>query len=246
MTAAELDIACLQRKNAPMCTRYISPEDREVEDFWRIGARTREGWVRDMRPLYMGPFIRRMSDGANELVVGQWGLIPPGCKEHIPKNKDGKRLSTSNARGEEVHWKLGYRDAWKKGQRCIIPASSFFEPNWESGVHIPWRFKRADGALWGLAGIWNVWIDPQTGEWWESYSMMTLNADAHPLMSRLHKPVVDPKTKIALPLAHQDKRSVIPLEAHEFELWLAGTVEEAKTLLKLTPVEVFDAGPIVA
>jgi hypothetical protein len=28
--------------------------------------------------------------------------------------------------------------------------------------------------------------------------------------------------------------------------WLAGTVEEAKKLLKLTPVEVFDAGPIFA
>jgi hypothetical protein len=50
--AAELDIACLQRKNPPMCTRYISPEEREIEDFWRIGARTREGLVRDMRPLY--------------------------------------------------------------------------------------------------------------------------------------------------------------------------------------------------
>jgi putative SOS response-associated peptidase YedK len=139
-----------------------------------------------------------------------------------------------------VHWKLGYRDAWNKGQRCIIPARSFFEPNWESGVHIPWQFQRADGALWGLAGIWNVWIDQVTGERWESYSTMTLNADAHPLMRRMHKP--DPK----LPPDKQDKRSVIPLEVHEFDLWLAGTVEEAKTLLKLPPVQLFDARPALA
>ena len=36
------------------------------------------------------------------------------------------------------------------------------------------------------------------------------------------------------------------LEVHEFDLWLAGTVDEAKTLLKLAPVEVFDAGPAPA
>jgi hypothetical protein len=30
----------------------------------------------------------------------------------------------------------------------------------------------------------------------------------------------------------------------DVDLWLAGTVEEAKTLLKLAPVEEFDAGPM--
>ena len=81
------------------------------------------------------------------------------------------------------------------------------------------------------------WTGKATGEIHESYTMLTLNADAHPLMSRMHKP--DPK----LAPDKQDKRSVIPLEVHEFDIWLAGTVEEAKTLLKLASVEVFDAGP---
>lgn len=227
-----------------MCTRYISPEDREIEAQWHIGARTRQGWVRDMRPLYKGPFIRRMADGANELVVGQWGFIPPGSKEHIPKGKDGKRLSTSNARGEEVHWKQSYREAWAKGQRCIIPAQLFVEPNWETGVHVPWQFRRADGTLWGLAGIWNTWVHPETGEVWDSYSMLTVNANAHPLMRRMHKPVVDPKTKVPLPPEKQDKRSVVVLEPSEFELWLSGAVEEAKSLCKLAPVEIFNAVPL--
>jgi hypothetical protein len=33
------------------------------------------------------------------------------------------------------------------------------------------------------------------------------------------------------------------LEVHKFDLWLTGTVEQAKQLLKLAPVEIFDAGP---
>ena len=68
--------------------------------------------------------------------------------------------------------------------------------------------------------------------------MLTINADAHPLMRRMHRP--DPK----LPAGQQDKRSVIPIEMGDVGLWLAGTVEEASKLLQLAPVERFDAGPV--
>lgn len=57
------------------------------------------------------------------------------------------------------------------------------------------------------------------------------------LMKRMHKP--DPKA----PADAQDKRSVIPIEAGDVDTWLAGTVEEASTLLRLATVELFDAGP---
>jgi hypothetical protein len=52
--------------------------------------------------------------------------------------------------------------------------------------------------------------------------MLTLNADAHPLMCRMHKP--DPK----LGADQQDKRSLVLLEPSAFDQWLAGTVEEAR------------------
>jgi hypothetical protein len=67
--------------------------------------------------------------------------------------------------------------------------------------------------------------------------MLTINADAHPLMRRMHKP--DPK----LGPDQQDKRSIIPIESVNVEQWLMGSVAEAKELLKLAPVDVFDAGP---
>lgn len=78
----------------------------------------------------------------------------------------------------------------------------------------------------------------------ESYTMLTLNADHHPLMNRMHKPERDPATKEVLPPEKQDKRSVIPIERGDVDQWLAGTVEEAQQLLRLAPVEAFAAGPI--
>jgi len=39
---------------------------------------------------------------------------------------------------------------------------------------------------------------------------------------------------------------VIPIDAGDVEQWLRGTVDEAQSLLRLAPVETFDAGPVSA
>jgi putative SOS response-associated peptidase YedK len=147
--------------------------------------------------------------------------------------------STNNARFEEIAAKASFKQSWQYGKRCIIPAVSFDEPNWESGRNVWWRFRRADGAPWGLAGLWNTWTDMASGEVVESYTMLTLNADAHPLMSRMHKP--DPK----LGPDQQDKRSVVPIELVDVDQWLHGTIEQAAGLVRLASAEVFDAGPVL-
>jgi putative SOS response-associated peptidase YedK len=68
--------------------------------------------------------------------------------------------------------------------------------------------------------------------------MLTQNADEHPIMRRMHKP--DPK----LAPEQQDKRSVVAIEAEDFDQWLKGTVEDAARLIRLTPAEVFNARPV--
>ncbi|ARU04724.1 DUF159 family protein [Comamonas serinivorans] len=216
-----------------MCNRYIAPSDQDIQQYWRVNGAVSSS-ATGVFPRSPGPFIRRAIEDASysrELVVGQWGLIPWFAKERKLK------YSTNNARSEELLSKASYKDPWRRGQRCIIPATSFDEPNWETGKNVWWTFQRADGDPWGLAGLWNRWHDPETDEMVESYTMLTINADAHPLMSRMHKP--DPK----LGPDQQDKRSVIPIELSDVDLWLSGTVAEASELLRLAPVEVFDARP---
>ncbi len=215
-----------------MCTRYISPEAGDIERHWHVGARNAPPWVRDVFPRYLAPFIRAARHRATlerELVVGQWALVPWFAK--TPKLP----YPTCNARSEEMAGKASYKLPWARGQRCIIPAHAFYEPNWQSGRHVPWIFRRADGAPWGLAGLWNTWIDKETGEVVESYTMLTLNADDHPLMNRMHRP--DPKR----PPDQQDKRSVVPIEAEDVDTWLSAPPTEAAKLLKLAPVETFAA-----
>ena len=67
--------------------------------------------------------------------------------------------------------------------------------------------------------------------------MPTMKADRHPLMSRMHKP--DP----AFGPDAQDKRSVVALEFDDIDRWLLGSSEEAREIIRLTPVESYIAGP---
>lgn len=185
-----------------------------------------------MYPRAQGPFIRpdRVDPGQGvELVVGQWGLIPHFAQS--PK----LTYSTCNARREEMATKASYRGPWARAQRCVIPAVSFDEPCWETGRNVWWSFRRADGALWKLAGLWATWMDPQTGEGHESFTMLTINADSHPVMCRMHKP--DPK----LSPGQQDKRSVVALADSDVGAWLYGTQQEARALLRPPPVEWIEA-----
>lgn len=219
-----------------MCNRYVAPDQADIERFWHIGRHNPWRGEVGVFPRSLGPFVRPVvgETGITELVVGQWGLIPWFAK--TPK----LTYSTNNARFEEIAAKASYKLAWQRGQRCIIPAVSFDEPCWESGRNVWWRFRRKDGAPWGLAGLWNAWTDKETGEIVESYTMLTINADDHPVMSRMHKP--DPK----LPSDRQDKRSVVAIEAADVAAWLRGTNEEASKLVVPPSVGVLEGVPEVA
>lgn len=219
-----------------MCNRYVAPDQADIERFWHIGRHNPWRGEVEVFPRSLGPFVRPVvgRSGVSELIVGQWGLIPWFAKTAK------LTYATNNARCEEIAAKASYKMAWQRGQRCIIPAASFDEPCWESGRNVWWRFRRRDGAPWGLAGLWNAWTDKETGEIVESYTMLTINADAHPVMSRMHKP--DPK----LPPDRQDKRSVVAIETAHVETWLRGTRDEASKLMAPPAVEVLDGKPAVA
>lgn len=215
-----------------MCNRYVSPTEAEIERAWHVGRRQPGRWWDEVVvPRRRGVFIRQ-GDGSQQLVSGQWGLIPSFAKTSQLK------YSTNNARSEELADKPSYRQPWARGQRCIIPAQSFDEPCWETGRNVWWRFRRADGQPWGLAGLWNTWTDSGSGEILESYTMLTINADDHPLMRRMHKPKPD------RPAGEQDKRSVIAIQPADVQTWLAGTLEDARELLCPPPMEVIRAEPL--
>lgn len=217
-----------------MCNRYVTPDEAEMARYWQVDNANPWRGQQEVFPRGAGPFVRagsRTHEHARELVVGRWGLIPWFAKT------SKLTYSTNNARFEGIQTKASFKRAWAQGQRCIIPARSFDEPCWETGRNVWWRFRRADGAPWGLAGLWNEWMDPESGEILQTYTMLTINADGHPLMSRMHKP--DP----TLSPDEQDKRSVVSIELADVDQWLHGSIEDIAGLVRPPPVEVIEAAP---
>jgi putative SOS response-associated peptidase YedK len=208
-----------------MCAHYepaIKPERLklhfDVSDV-PLGLKT------DLWPGYHGPFIRKhefadVGDDAvpfRELMVGSFGLIPHWSKDATIARR------TYNARSETVHEKPSYRDAWRLGRHCIIPAEAFFEPDWRTGKAVPTRIARADGKPMGIAGIWTGWRSP-TGEIIRSFTMLTVNADDHQFMRQYHKPT-------------DEKRMVVVLYEHDYDAWLTAPAQDSRDFLKQYPAE---------
>jgi putative SOS response-associated peptidase YedK len=151
-------------------------------------------------------------------------LLPGFAKEL----KFGVR--TYNARSETVHELASFKNAWAKARHCVIPAEAIYEPDWRSGKFVPTRVTRTDGEALGVAGLWQSWKSP-AGEWLNSFTMLTINADAHPIFKELHRP--DPKRPPEL----QDKRMVVILNEDSYQAWLDAPTDRSREFLVQYPAD---------
>ena len=55
--------------------------------------------------------------------------------------------SNFNARTEGIDKNFTFGPAWQRGQRCIVPAVAFYEPDGRTGKAEATRFIRADRQL---------------------------------------------------------------------------------------------------
>ena len=115
-----------------MCNQYAPPGPELVAEYFQTNL-PHEPYKSGIGPWGRAPFVRAVADG-REAVVGQWALIADGAKEA----KSSARIMTNNARSESLASRPTFRGPWARRQRCLIPADSFLEPNWESGKNEWW------------------------------------------------------------------------------------------------------------
>lgn len=236
-----------------MCNLYQMTPKNDLQTFIRQQVEDFDlpdfDATRPVGPFGTGLLLRLVSNRMTGS-LGQWGMIRPGQFGRIDyvqsKVTPGKRppaprpRSTNNARIEGIETKPTFAHAWNVGQRCLVPAVWYAEPNWETGRNIWWHIKRADSAPWFLAGLWSEWTDPETGEVVPNFAVITRNCTGHPFLGRLHKPELDPKTKRPIPPEKEDKRSLVHINPVNWTKWLTGSQDEARQLLILQPSDVFD------
>jgi len=118
---------------------------------------------------------------AEGLSLFDWGLIPSWVKDQETANDISSK--TLNAVGETVFEKPSFRKSIAS-RRCLFPVSGFYEWREFKGVKYPYYIQLAESDYFSLGSLYDTWINPQTGEIKNTFSIIT--TPANPLMEKIH------------------------------------------------------------
>lgn len=121
------------------------------------------------------------NDKQDYIQLYNWGLIPHWVKSE----EQAKDIATKtfNARSETAHQKPSFRDAFKT-QRCLVLADGFFEWKTEGKIKTPHHIYLKEHEPFAFAGIYNSWVNKETGEIQNTFSILT--QEANPYMAEIH------------------------------------------------------------
>ena len=191
-----------------MCGRFanaLPPPDTWSDDAW---LRLMPQWPDELFKRYnvspssqIGAFVE---DACHAM---RWGLVPSWSKECSSK------YATFTARIESVEEKPAFRNAWRKNQKCLIPALGYYEWRNEEGGKQPYFVTAKGNTPDGrqplvFAGLWDEC--KIAGEPLKSCSIIT--------------------TESKSPLKELHARMPVMLSAEGARQWLA-TSEDKEVLL---------------
>ncbi|MFC5459330.1 SOS response-associated peptidase [Massilia niabensis] len=201
-----------------MCVNYRPPTP---EQFGTLGAFSDLPadwrWPEETWKDYAAPILRAGPGGRPQACLASYGMVP---RRQIPP--EIKPFDTMNARAESLGERRSFAPAWRRLQLCAVPMAWFYEPCYETGRAVRHAIGMADESLFFVAGLWRDWPDAH-GTIQSSFTQITINADEHPLMRRMHKP-------------EDEKRSLVILPRDQVDDWLACTdIELARSYLAHYP-----------
>jgi putative SOS response-associated peptidase YedK len=132
-----------------MCNLYsLTPKEDDVGCYFRVSHNRRATFkpVNAIFPRHVAPVVRQSEDGEREIVLMSWGFL---------RLEKGTKPVT-NVRDDQIKTNPFWRDSFRK-RRCLVPASSFCEPNGDVKP-ATWHWFALKGEverpLFAFAGIW--------------------------------------------------------------------------------------------
>jgi putative SOS response-associated peptidase YedK len=188
-----------------MCGRFVRKiKLQEAMEFFK--AALLEG---ELAPSFniapRQPVAVIMEDGKRKIVPMQWGLIPHWAKDEKIAN------NLINARSETIAEKPSFKNSFKKF-RCLIIADGFYEWQGTGKNKKPFYICRKDETPFGMAGLFDRWINPQ-GKTIPTCTIVTTEAN-----------------EIMKPIHH---RMPVIIEPENYDLWLNSHENDTAKLGKL-------------
>jgi len=160
-----------------MCGRYsLIQLPTELEVIWPEQIFDQWQPRYNLAPGQYAPLITQ--EAPNMIRFYVWGLIPYWAKDR----KIGYKLI--NARAETLWEKPAFRRA-ARNSRCLVLADGFYEWKKNTGKYKqPYRIGLKEEGIMTFAGITERWKDPQTGEYVNSFAIIT--TEPNELTAELH------------------------------------------------------------
>jgi putative SOS response-associated peptidase YedK len=164
-------------------------------------------------PNRMAPIVRTAPDGVRELVMARWGFPPPSIPGSKPRNPYLTNVRNTDSR----YWRTWLT---KPQHRCLVPATSFAEPDNNQGPRSIWTWFAQDDTrpLMFFAGIWREW-EGNRG------TKTAPNVGNHLVFSFLTTEASHDVAPV-----HSDATPVLLLTDDEQEMWMNAPVELALSL----------------
>ena len=153
-------------------------------------------------------------ENSSEISFMHWGFVPPSVTSKADKDKYWKMGWTLNARSEEIFTTRSFKNAITN-KRCLIPATGFYEWRELNGEKYPYLIlvksgeKFSEASPFCFAGVYNNWMDKETGEVIDSFAIIT--CEANNLLKKIH---VNRKR------TDQGGRMPVIVHPHEYDKWL--------------------------
>jgi putative SOS response-associated peptidase YedK len=182
-----------------MCVNFRPPDPEMLDAVMGVIINLHDTgfWKTETWKDYAAPIVRRGVDGGREGLLASYGMVP---RNRIPPGL--RPFDTMNARAETVGQLRSFSGAWKRTQLCLVPMTSFYEPNYETGKPVRWGIGMADQSMFAVGGLWREWEGAAGPEY--SFTQLTINADEHPLMRRFHQPGEEKRALVIVPQAEWD------------------------------------------
>lgn len=201
-----------------MCNLYaMTRKDDDLARFFRVSHNRRAAFqpVNAIFPRHVAPVVRHAPDGEREIVKMMWGFML--------LQEDRAPRPVTNVRDDKLRRSAFWRGSFEK-RRCLVPASSFCEPNGDVKP-ATWHWFAINGPdprpLFAFPGIWRRYRGPVkkdgTNVDIETYSFLTTTPN--PLVATIN----------------HERMPVLLTREEEFETWLRGPPNEAFALAREYP-----------
>lgn len=196
-----------------MCGRFALSEPKELKRRFQA----KNAVSQDVGPNYNAAPTQTLPvvvevDGKTEIKLMHWGIIPVWAKD-----KPRFAFSTFNARAEA----LLEKPMWKKlfpARRCLVPATGFYEWQKRGSEKQPYYIHVGKDPIFAMAGLYDEWVDTETGEVFDSFTIITTRPNS--VMQKIHN------------------RMPVILDSNEEAAWLHDhTADEGSLLAILNPYD---------